>query len=343
MAPTIQTRTKVAALLDRLQGKKRVLIMSHTNPDPDSMGGGFGMRYLIEQALEIPTSFAYRGHIFRAENLEMVNSLGLGLVKVDDIDIGRFDGLVVVDTQPGFGHTQLPDDLDVDGVIDHHVPPPGAVAPDCFVDVRTDVGATCSIVTGYLMDLGLDVPPRVATALFYGIRTDTADLSRNTSDLDERAYLWLMERCDRSALARISNPSLPKDYYSAIRTAMNGTRIYGKVIVCSLGQTSNPQIVAEMADLLVRLHGAEWVVTGGLYESTYYISVRARHFGRDAWSLLDEVLKGEGSFGGHGTVGGASIQLKDPSPRTVRRLERKLMRSLLDALGEAQTTAVSLS
>ena len=343
MQGTLQAKSKVGLLLERLRGKKRILIMSHTNPDPDSMGGGFGMRYLIEHCLEIPTTFGYRGNIFRAENVEMVNTLGLGLVPEAELDVGRFDGLVVVDTQPGFGHTKLPKDMVVDGVIDHHVPPPKAPKTDGFVDVRTNVGATCSIIAGYLMELGMEIPSRVATALFYGIRTDTADLSRNTSKLDEDTYLWLMARCDRSALARISSPTLPKEYFSAFRTAMNATRIYGKVIVCSLGQTSNPQIVAEMADLLLRLHGCEWVVTGGLYDDIYFISVRARDYDRDAWALLDSVLKGEGSFGGHGTVGGGSVPIKDPSPRGVRRLERKLVRNLLEALGESQTTPVSLA
>ena len=167
--------------------------------------------------------------------------------------------------------------------------------------------ATCSIVTDYMMELGLEIPPRVATALLYGIRTDTADLSRNTSDVDERAYMHLMVRADRKALARISRPSLPKDYFRVFRKALNATRIYGKVVVCSLGATDNPEHVAELADLLLRLQSAEWVVTGGLYEGTYYISVRAKSYGRDAWSLLREVLKGEGSFGGHGTVGGGSL------------------------------------
>ena len=342
MPVALDTTSRVGALLHRLEDRQQVLVLSHNNPDPDSMGGGFGLRFLLEKTLGLQTSFGFRGNIFRAENVEMVRTLGLGMVRYDDLDLSRFDGLVIVDTQPGFGHTELPTELAVDGVIDHHVPPPKAPEIDCYRDVRTDIGATCSIVAGYLMDLGLELPPRVATALLYGLRTDTADLSRNTSQLDEEAYMYLMARADRQALARIASPSLPKNYFAAFRKAMNATRIYGKVVVSSLGVTDNPQIVAEMADLLLRLEGAEWVVAGGLFEDIYYISVRAKHLERDAWSLLKDVLKGEGSFGGHGTVGGGSIKLKNTSPRGLRRLERRLMKNLLEALGEGQTTPVSL-
>ena len=152
-----------------------------------------------------------------------------------------------------------------------------------------------------------------------------------------------MTRADRKALARISQPQLPLEYFRVFRKALNAVRIHGKLVVCSLGQTENPEIVAELADLLLRLENAEWVVTGGAYEGIYYVSVRAKSYGRDAWSLLHEVLDGEGSFGGHGTVGGASIPLSDDSPRDVRRLERRLMKNLLEALDETQTPGISLA
>lgn len=342
MTTTLKSPSRIHELLQAFEGRSRILVLSHNNPDPDSMGGAFGLRFLLERQLGVTTAFGYRGDIFRAENLEMVRRLGIGMVRLEDLDVSRFDGFAMVDTQPGFGHTLVPEGIELDAVVDHHVPPESGAGHSVFRDVRTDIGATCSIVTGYLMDLGLEIPPRVATALLYGIRTDTADLSRNTSPLDEKAYLHLMQRADRKSLASISSPSLPANYFRVFRHALNATRVHGKLAVCSLGHTENPEIVAEYADLLLRLEGTEWVVTGGLYKNTYYISVRSKSYSRDAWSLLREVLDGEGSFGGHGTVGGGSIPLEDDSPRTLRRLERRLVQRLLDALDESQTPATRL-
>lgn len=343
MQALVETECRVEELLRLLQGRSRILVLSHNSPDPDSMGAACGMRYLIEKALGIPTIFGYRGDIFRAENQEMVRSLGLGMVKAEELDMARFDGVVLVDTQPGFGHTVLPEGKAIDVVIDHHILPHGSPTSGRYRDVRVDIGATCSIVTEYLMVLGLPIPARVATALLYGIRADTADLSRNTHPLDERAYMHLFELADRKALARISQPQLPVNYFRIFRKALNAVRIYGKVVLCSLGRCENPETVAELADLLLRLQDVEWVVTGGLYEETYYLSVRAKSYGRDAWALLHEALKGEGSFGGHGTVGGASIPVSDDSQRGLRRLERRLQNNILEVLGEQDSTAISLA
>ncbi|PIE22105.1 MAG: hypothetical protein CSA62_14105 [Planctomycetota bacterium] len=343
MSTLVETQCRVQDLLTLLKGRTRILVLSHNSPDPDSMGAACGMRYLIEKKLGIPSIFGYRGDIFRAENQEMVRTLGLGMVKVEDLDMDRFDGVVLVDTQPGFGHTIVPEGKPIDGVIDHHVLPDASPMIGEYRDVRADVGATCSMITEYLIHVGLPIPDRIATALLYGIRTDTADLSRNTSALDERAYMHLMELSDRKALARISQPQLPIDYFRIFRKALNAVRIYGKVVLCSLGRTENPETVAELADLLLRMQDVEWVITGGLYEETYYLSVRAKSYGRDAWSLLHEALKGEGSFGGHGTVGGASIPVTDDSQRGIRRLERRLQNSILEVLGEQDSTALSLA
>jgi nanoRNase/pAp phosphatase (c-di-AMP/oligoRNAs hydrolase) len=343
MEALVQTECRVDELLRLLRGRERILVMSHNSPDPDSMGAACGMRYLIEKMLGIPTIFGFRGDIFRAENQEMVRALGLGMVKIEELDIDRFDGFVLVDTQPGFGHTVVPEGKSIDGVIDHHVLPENAPLIGHYRDVRTHVGATCSIIADYLMHLELPIPERVATALLYGIKTDTADLSRNSSPLDERVYMHLLGLADRHALARISQPQLPIDYFRIFRKALNAARIYGSVVLCSLGRTENPETVAELADLLLRMQDVEWVVCGGLFEDTYYLSVRAKSYGRDAWSLLHEALKGEGSFGGHGTVGGASIPVTDDSQRGLRRLERRLQNSILEVLGEQDSPGVSLA
>src|ERR1700676_2276618 len=52
-------------------------------------------------------------------------------------------------------------------VIDHHQPP-GDLEDIPFQDIRRGVGATCSVVTRYLLEQELEIPERVATGLYYG-------------------------------------------------------------------------------------------------------------------------------------------------------------------------------
>ena len=335
---------RVQELLGVLDGRKRLLVLTHTNPDPDSLASAMGVRHLVAEKLGLRSDFGLCGRILRAENKEMVRSLAIDMVPVDELDVDDYDCFALVDTQPGFGHTKLPEGHAVDIVIDHHMPPEHPVdgPPPRFVDVRTELGATSTLVTSYLMDAGVEVPTDIATGLFYGIKTDTADLSRNVTPLDERAYEFLNPRVDRAKLASITSPALPLEYYRMLRQALSNIRIFGDVVLCSLGRIKSPEMVAEVADLLLRLEGKRAVYCGGLVERTYYVSVRTEIGVRDAWYLIRDALNGEGSFGGHGTVAGGSVVMPDADPRTLKRLERRLEKNILRSMGVEGVTVSGL-
>jgi nanoRNase/pAp phosphatase (c-di-AMP/oligoRNAs hydrolase) len=337
-----QSSLRTQALLDRLRARKRLLVLTHTNPDPDSMASAMGLRLLVDRRLGLPTDIALSGRVMRAENRELVRAVDLRMLPHDTIDPSRYDAIAVVDTQPGFGHTRIPPGRAVDVVIDHHQPPPNNGHEVGHYDVRTSVGATSSMVTDYLMHANVDVPPDVATALFYGVKTDTADLSRNASPLDVAAYEFLQTRVDRVKLARITTPDVSVEYFRSLRAALNNVRFYDNVILCSLGRVEAPEMVAEVADLLLRMEGKEAVFCGGLAGKTYYVSVRTDLLDRDAYDLIRGALDGEGSFGGHGTVAGGAIELPDTDPRTLKRLERRLEKNILRMMGVDGVSAGTL-
>lgn len=335
---------KTEQLVKLLRSRERLLVLTHTNPDPDSIGSAVGLRHLANERLEMASEFGLVGRVMRAENKAMIDSLGIDLTPLSQIELESFDCIALVDTQPGFGHTSLPEGRVADIILDHHVPPEQADVPTAaFEDVRTEVGATSSIVTSYLMALDSKLTKEVATALFYGIRTDTADLSRNVSSLDVAAYEYLVPKIDRQVLAQITTPDLPLRYYKALRDALNNIRIFDSVVLCSLGKISGPEMVAEVADLLVRLEGKQAVFCGGTVDQTYYVSVRSELNGRSAWHLLRGALDGEGTFGGHGAVAGGSVPLPDNTTRTVKRLERRLERNVLRTMDVEGTTVGGLA
>lgn len=329
---------------DLLRSRQRLLVLTHNNPDPDSLGGAVGLQEFARQAAGIPSRLAITGKILRAENQAMVKELGIEMDRLEDLRLQDFDCVALVDTQPGFGHTFLPPGLRVDIVIDHHVCADAQVnAGDvAFFDVRLDAGATSSIVACHLLDAGVVPSAQAATALAYGIRTDTADLSRNVSELDLRAHEFLSPRIDRQKLAAITNPRLPLAYFAALKEALSKVRLYPGVTLCSLGRTASAEMVAEVADMLLRMEGVRAVFCGGLIGSTYYVSVRTE-IGIDAWGLIRAGMEGEkGSCGGHGSVAGGSIQLDSSDTRALRRLERRLERNVLHAMGASGGNAAML-
>jgi nanoRNase/pAp phosphatase (c-di-AMP/oligoRNAs hydrolase) len=113
-------------------------------------------------------------------------------------------------------------------------------------------------------------------------------------------------------------------------------------VLCSIGETDNPEMCAEIADLLLRLEGKHWVIVGGLYKDNYHVSVRTDGNGREAWLLLRDAMKSEGSFGGHGSVAGGRIHMADTSARALGRLERRLQSQILESLGASHLTATTL-
>lgn len=343
-APRAVSPNRSTVLRDLLRSRRRLLVLTHNNPDPDSLGGAVGLQEFARQAAGIPSRLAISGKILRAENQAMVRELGIEMDRLEELRLADFDCFALVDTQPGFGHTFVPPGVAIDIVMDHHVCADAKVGPADvpFFDVRPDIGATSSIVAGHLLEAGVVPSAQAATALAYGIRTDTADLSRNVSELDLKAWEFLSPRIDRQKLAAITNPRLPVAYFAALKQALSKVRLYDGVTLCSLGRASSAEMVAEVADMLLRMEGVRAVFCGGLVGTNYYVSVRTE-IGTDAWSLIRAGMEGEkGSCGGHGSVAGGSIRLESSDTRALRRLERRLERNVLHAMGASGGNAAML-
>ena len=325
----------------RARSAERILILTHRGPDPDALGACEGLRHLIQEGFGLQATVATLGRIRRAENLALVRALELDLEDYEGIDTRKFAGVALVDTQPEFGHTVLPEGLPVLAVFDHHVPP---VVEGCepigvaHRDVRLNLGATASMIYEYLRDAEVPLDSRTASALFCGVRYDTADLSRNASALDEEAYHATFRCADRSLVTAIDHPPLPPVYYSELSRALTVARQHEALALALLGEISHPEFAAEMADFFLRMKGCSWVVVGGAVaaEREYVLSLRTdRHFG-NAYPLMARVLDGAGTFGGHGHIAGARIPLEDMGESMISSVERRLRRNALAVIGKSE-------
>src|SRR5262245_36546857 len=134
-----------------VRGRGSGLILTHDNPDPDSMAAAEGLKALLEAEAGVPCQVARGGIVGRAENRAMVSVLGLEHAEVQNLDLDAYPLIALVDTQPETGNNSLPPGHRVDIVIDHHPRRPQSLrAPWC--DVREDFGASCTIVYGYLRE-----------------------------------------------------------------------------------------------------------------------------------------------------------------------------------------------
>ncbi len=308
-------------LLKAIGQADSMLILPHNDPDPDAIASAVALRYLLLEKLGVTSQIIYKGIIGRAENKALVRYLGYPLRRLVDSDWSQAGAVAMVDTQPGAGNNSLPSRLTPAIVLDHHpsrqsVPSDGSKTGTGFTDIRPDIGATATMITEYLhaADLAPSVP--LATALFYGIKTDTMRVGRNLSQADVTAYLYLQPRIDVEALVEIERAQVPADYFKSFDAALRGARIYDGVVISYIGQMSYPDLAAEMADLLLRLKGTQWVICMGLYKSNMNLAVRTRRR-RGAGQLVQTLVGSRGTAGGHGSMAGGYLVLDSEEPESV--------------------------
>ena len=325
------TRGLLADLLRELERPGPLVILPHDNPDPDSMASAVALKFLVNRLLEKEAHIALGGIVGRAENRAMRTYLNIELVPVSEV---RFTGdvqIALVDTQPGRSNNSLPEAVDPTVVIDHH--PAYAAYPGVpFLDLRDNYGATSTILTEYLRESKLDVEPKIATALFYGIAAETQDLGREATAADIEASHFLYPYANKRRLAKIENARVPREYFRVFREAIDHAALYDhKVVVSLLGDVQYPDMVAEVADFLLRLDGAEWSAAIGAYNGCLYCSIRTTDRDTNAGDLLQGVL-GAKSAGGHDQIAGGRIPLgPDPAERVQKACD--VRHRFLSALG----------
>ena len=260
---------------------------------------------------------AYQGIIGRAENRALVRYLGNPFQRLTTSDLRRLDCIALVDAQPGAGNVTLSREPSVAIVIDHH-PPRDATGAAAFADVRPEVGATSTILTEYLQTAGLKPLQPIATALFYGIKADTMGLIRSTSPADAAAFCYLQSQVDMEALSKIEHAQVPAEYFRSFVLALRSARVYERIVVAYLGSVDYPDLGAEMADILLRLRGIRWVVCIGTYKNTMILSARTKNR-QGAGKLVQEIVGSRGTAGGHGTMAGGQIPIRDEDPEPLAR------------------------
>jgi nanoRNase/pAp phosphatase (c-di-AMP/oligoRNAs hydrolase) len=307
----------VADLLERLStalgGAKRVLILPHNDPDPDAIASAVALRYLLESLAGVESRIAYRGIIGRAENKALVRYLDHPLERLTAGHLNEARSVALVDTQPGAGNNALPPGTAPAIVFDHH-PWQEATESAAFADVRPNVGSTATILTEYLQLAGAEPPRALATALFYGIKTDTLGLIRGASTTDVTTYLYLQARLDVEALVEIERAQVPLDYFQRLDAALHSARVYDGVVLSFLGSMHRPDLAAEMADLLLRLQGVQWAMCTGVYKEKLILSVRTRSRKGGAGHLVQQIVGHSGTAGGHGTMAAGHVPLLGANP-----------------------------
>ena len=294
--------------LRKCAGAGPVLILTHNNPDPDALASGKALAALLKEAWGISSCLVYSGLVARSENRAMLDFLTPEWEhETPFINLEQYSAIALVDTQPGAGNNSLPAEYIPQIVIDHHHPMRAGLNRVPYSYVRPDVGATVTLLCQHLDTAGITPDPALATAMFYGLKTDTRGLSRGDSPLDKKVYLKLLAIIDRELLIQVEQAGQSRTYFHALGHCLQTTQIYGAAVMAYLGEVQRPDIGAEMADILIRLEHAKAVLCIGHHDQIFHLSLRTKSLKQDAGVLVQKLIIPPGKAGGHGTMAGGQI------------------------------------
>jgi nanoRNase/pAp phosphatase (c-di-AMP/oligoRNAs hydrolase) len=293
---------------------KKMLILLHDYPDPDAIASALALRVLLKRNKQT----AFIGHlgdkISRPENVAMID-------------------LLEIDVQPPFFGPDLPP---VDTVIDHH-PLVGSYEAK-FKEIKTEEGATSTILTKYLRASQMVISERLATALVYGIKTDTVTLNRDADPDDVEAFTFLYPLANLGLLRRIERAEVPPSEIKSLGQALAAHWIEGQIFFVNVGRVDREYLIPKMADFGIQVKGIEWSVAFGILANSHLIvSVRNVGYVKSAGRLVRELFKEIGSAGGHRSAAKAVISLKKVREKIGKASQAQIKKWLTEEFTKAVT------
>jgi nanoRNase/pAp phosphatase (c-di-AMP/oligoRNAs hydrolase) len=325
-------RARVERIRAHFERAERILILMQDDPDPDAIASALALKTLLGRS-RVSAPMCTFGTITRPENVAMCKILDIEVQEISAHAVDRFDRVAMVDVQPSFLEERF---TSVDLVIDHH--PIERPIDARIKDVRPSYGATSTILFEYLRALDIKISQRLATALLYGIKSDTLGLERGGSKADLEAFAYLYMLANHNALRRIERPELSEVALDLLAQGLAKRQILKGVFFSHLGTVPTPDQIPQFADFGLQAEGVEWSVVSGVVGTDLHISVRNVGYVKSAGDVTRAAFGDLGSAGGHRTMAKAVVPLKEllkgaSETSAARACQERIVHRFLRALG----------
>jgi phosphoesterase RecJ-like protein len=301
-------------VVERLRGARRVLAVSHENPDADTIGATLGVVRLVERfggtadpvcTDPVPPLYAFIDGVERFRTNPDPDAVYDLLVLSDCATSDRVG-------EVGVRHRDLFERLPR-VVIDHHASNDAIGVADW---IEPHAAATCEMVTLLAVCLGIPLAsePSLAAALMAGIVMDTATFAHpNATPRTLAVSAALVEAgAPLSDISRRLYRSKPAEQLRLFGRVLDRLESYdaGRVVASTLldadleATGTTPPLSEGIIDLLAQADIAEVAILFKEAGDTTRISVRTKPGGVDA-----TVLTGLFGGGGHARAAGATVPL----------------------------------
>lgn len=286
--------TKFQELLQCIQ-TKHVYIQTHNYPDPDALASAKGLQYLLKKK-GIDSTICYKGQIDKFNTLQMIELLHIDIHAENEISLTEVDEIILVDCQKG--NTNVKDFTGTEiACIDHHK----LQATDCyrFFDIQSHLGSCSTIITTYFIENNIRLNKELATLLLYGLKMDTANLTRSVTDIDVDMFSLLFKLSDKDILTKLDSNSIKLHDLNAYAKAIEDLRVYNEVGFANIGNDCSEAIIGTLADFILTLHEVHFSMVYSYRDGGLKFSVRSDESKYDSATIIKQALKGYGDGGGH--------------------------------------------
>lgn len=294
---------KPLELVEILRGHK-VYIQTHNFPDPDAISSAFGLQSFLAY-YGVPAILCYVGSIDRVNTRKMMDEFGIEIYSYDDMeDMSEDDYIINIDCQkPNANTTDLPGNEVA--CVDHH--PVFKEQEDyLYSDIRI-TGACASLVAEYYYATDTPMEENVATALIYGIKMDTDDLIRGTTELDMDMMAYLFKFANPDKLNAMYKSTIEFQDLKAYGAAIENIVLYDYVGFTYIPFECPPSLVAIISDFILALDVVDVAIVYSINADGFKFSVRSERADIDAGKLVYNALQGIGTGGGHASMAGGFL------------------------------------
>ena len=318
----VSASEKVRRFFSRFSYDDHVLVI--INADPDSIASAMAVKRLLWRKVA-SVAISNINDIKRPDNLSMVRLLGVNLTHIREINENRFNRFVIVDSQPD--HHECFAMFKPDVIIDHH-PETCAVAP--FSDIRPEYGATATIMTEYIRAAKIRPSVKLATALFYAIKTDTGDFERQTIIEDVRAFQFLYRHANINLVQKIEHAEIRLDFLKYFERALHDRCLRKGRIFAYLGDIVNPDICVIIADFFMRVETVKWSIIAGKYDKKLIVILRTDGIQSNAGKTAKKAFSNLGTAGGHKSMARAEVPLAEIKDHVDLRSNKMLLKWIMN-------------
>ncbi|MCJ7716161.1 MAG: DHHA1 domain-containing protein [Anaerolineales bacterium] len=263
--------------------------------DPDAVASALTLKRLFWRKVK-KTVICRVNAVKRSDNLAMLKILRINLPYIKQIDVSEISRWAIVDSQPH--HHKSLGNIDFSILIDHH--PPAAPELDIpFTDIRDDYGANSTIMTEYLRAASINPSAKLATALFYGIKTDTNNFTRTSTTADIKAFRYLYPHVNLNIIKKIESSEINKKNIAHFRKAFDVLEFIGETAYIHMGEVSDPDALVIIADFFLKMAETSWCMVSGVYGQKIIIIIRNAGFRLNAGKVASRLFSKVDSAGGH--------------------------------------------